>query len=146
MFNLFLVEGNGFDFALVILGAYDPSDPWRVAHNVPALLIHDHLDHDIPREYLLGHGTSLAVLYFHLIFCGHHYLEDLVPDIHGFDAMLQVCLDPVFVSRVGMDDIPFFFALFHKELPNLKSSRKEIHRCRGCCHGNTDLLFPSHGV
>jgi hypothetical protein len=41
------------------------------------------------------------------------HLEDLAAGIHGFDALLQISLDPVFISGIGMNYIPAFFTFFY---------------------------------
>src|SRR5579884_239298 len=78
----------------------------RVAHDVPRVVVHDHVDQDVAGEDLPLHRPALAVLDLDLLLGRDHDLEDLVAHAHRFDAVLEVGLDLVLIPRVRVDHIP----------------------------------------
>src|SRR2546426_9447075 len=90
----------------LVPAAHEARDAWRVAHDVPRVVAHDHLDEHIAREHLLLHRVPLAVLDLDLFLGGHENLEDLVAHVHRVDAMLEVRLHLVLVARIRVDHVP----------------------------------------
>src|SRR5258708_2810647 len=86
--------------------ADEARDAGRVAHDVPGVVPHLHLDEDVPGIDLALHRVALAVLDLDLLLGGHEDLEDLVAHVHRVDAVLEVRLHLVLVTRVGVDDVP----------------------------------------
>jgi hypothetical protein len=77
------------------------------------MLIHLHLDEDVTGEYLPSHRTPAPAPDLYLVLGGDHYLEDFISGIREPEALFQVLPDTLFVPRIGMNDIPLFFALRH---------------------------------
>src|SRR5438034_298433 len=90
----------------LVPAAHEARDAWRVAHDVPRVVAHDHLDEHIAREHLLLHRVPLAVLDLDLFLRRHQFLEGLVAHVHRVDAMLEVRLHLVFIARIRVDHIP----------------------------------------
>src|SRR5438105_5860678 len=86
--------------------AHEASHSWRIAHNIPRVVVHGHLDHDVARVNLLLHGAALTVFDLDLFLSGNDHLKDLVLDAHGLDAVLEVGLDLVLVARVRVNHVP----------------------------------------
>src|SRR5918996_5676408 len=86
--------------------ADEARDARRVAHDVPALVAHDHLDQHVAGEDLAVHRLALAVLDLDLLLHRDEDLEDLVLHAHRLDAVLEIRLHLVLVAGVGVDDVP----------------------------------------
>ena len=82
----------------------------RIAHDVPRLVVHDHLDQHVAGEDFALNGIALAVLDLDLVFHRHDDLEDAVGDAHRLDAMLEILFNLVFIAGVRVDDVPFALA------------------------------------
>src|SRR6185295_18051982 len=67
-------------------------DARRVAHDIPGVVAHHHLDEDVAREDLALDRMALAVLDLDLFLGRNEHLVDLVAHIHRLDAVLEVRL------------------------------------------------------
>src|SRR3989442_1460691 len=74
---------------------HEPRDPGRVPHDVPGIVVVDHLDQQIPREDLSLDDLLLPALDLHHVFHGDHHVEDLLLHLHRADPRVQVRLDLV---------------------------------------------------
>src|SRR5919201_5525041 len=81
-----------------------------VAHDVPGLVVHDHLHQHIAGKDLALHGVALAMLDLDLIFHRHDHLKDAIGHAHGFDAMFEILLYLIFVACIRVDDVPLALA------------------------------------
>src|SRR6266498_3070687 len=77
-----------------------------VAHHVPGVVVQVHADQQVAGEDLAGDDLALASLDLHDVFHGDDDLEDLLLHVHRGDPALEVGLDLVLVSRVGVDHVP----------------------------------------
>src|SRR5919198_5458030 len=78
----------------------------RVPHDVPRVVVVDHLHQQVAGEDLPLDDLLLASLDLHDVFHGDDHVEDLVLHLHGVDPGVQVGLDLVLVSRVRVDHVP----------------------------------------
>src|SRR3954451_4126282 len=107
LLDLGLVERDGLAPDARDVGAADEArDARRVADDEPAVGVEDHLDEDVSRVDLLLDGVTLALTDLDLVLHRDEHLEDLVLHAHRLDALLEVRLDLVLVSRVRVDHIP----------------------------------------
>ena len=83
-----------------------PVTPERVAHDVPRLVVHVHLDEHVARKDFLRGDLALAVLELDFVFHRNEHAEDLLRHGHRVDAALEVGLDLVLVARVRVDHVP----------------------------------------
>src|SRR5205823_13563066 len=64
-----------FERGRAVAGAHEAGDTRRVAHDVPGIVAHHHLDQDVAGEDLLVNGLPLAVLDLDLLLHGYEHLE-----------------------------------------------------------------------
>src|SRR5438105_1668424 len=83
----------------------------RVADDEPRLVRHLHPDQDVAREDPLLDLAALAVFDLDLVLHRDEHLEDLVLHVHRLDPLLEVLLDLLLMSGVGMDDVPLGLVL-----------------------------------
>src|SRR2546430_292177 len=74
----------------LVAAAHEARHAGRVAHDVPRVVAHDHLDEDVTREHLPLDRVTLPVLDLDLFLGRHEHLEDLVAHVHRADAVLEV--------------------------------------------------------
>ena len=90
----------------MLLRADKARDARRVAHDVPRVLIDDHVNEDVAREHLARDDLFLAVLDLDLVLHGHDDVKDHLAHARRVHEAFKVCLDLVLIPRVGVDDIP----------------------------------------
>ena len=120
----------------LVARADEGGDPRRIAHHVPGLVAHDHVDQDVAGEDPPGHAATLSVLDLDDILRGDQHIEDLVVHVHRLDTLEQVRPDLFLVSGVGMDDEPLGVWWGCRRLGGGRLGR---HRRGGVCHGNRVL-------
>src|SRR5271165_533830 len=92
--------------------ADESGDALRVAHDVPRLVGHLHLDEHVARIDLLLHLFALAVLEFDFFVGRHEHAVHEVLHRHRFDAPFEIGLDLVLVARIGVHDVPLAIRVF----------------------------------
>src|SRR6478609_5032639 len=98
-----LVEGERHRLVGV---ADEPGDPGGVAHGAPRLVGEVHAHQDVPGHPDPAHQLALAALDLGDLFHRHLDLEDVLLHVQGGDPGLEVGLDAVLVTRVGVHDVP----------------------------------------
>ena len=93
----------------------------RIAHDIPGIVVHDHLDQNVAGEQLVLHHTLLAVLDL-----GDHLGRDLdvtdqILQVAVLHHGLQVVRDLVLIAGIGMHYIPkcLIGLFFHFGLPSV---------------------------
>src|SRR5699024_10160584 len=111
----FLQQGRGQhveDFLLaqwnrVVRITDETSDTRCVPDSSPSVFGHFHADQDVARNTYavdyLAHGVLKLDDFFHR----NLDFVNVVFDFESLHTSLEVCFDPTFVPRVGVDDIPF---------------------------------------
>ncbi len=89
--------------------AHEAGDTRRVANGAPGSVGQVHADKDIAGNAHAVDDLALRVLDLDDLFHGHLDLEDVIFHVQGLDAGLKVGLHAVFVSGVGVDDVPVTF-------------------------------------
>src|SRR5262245_14084740 len=90
--------------------AHEPRDAGHVLHQVARLVVEQHLDDHVGGERLPLRGLPLAVLHLH-DFLGHDEdLPELLREPGRVDGLLEVRLDLVLMTRVGVDHVPLLVA------------------------------------
>ncbi len=97
-----------------VVTANETGDPGGIAHYVPVLIAHLHVDKDITRQYLPGYGASLATFDLDLVLGRDDNIGDIIADIHQLDPLFQIFLDALLMPRVGVDYEPVFIVLDHR--------------------------------
>src|SRR3954452_1553032 len=87
-------------------GADEAGDARGVADRAPRLVVELHPDQQVAGQHLAVDLRALAVLDLGDLFGGHLDLIDVVLDVQGLDAGLEVGLHLVLVARVGVHDVP----------------------------------------
>ena len=105
--HFFLAERRWF-----IPHAHEASDSGGVAHDIPRVFIHNHVNQDVTRKHPALDGTALAVFQFDFFFSRNNHLVDAVAAhiMHRSRAMLKVFFNLVFIARIAMNDIPVAFS------------------------------------
>src|SRR5215472_3597614 len=116
--ELDLLQGDG-----LVAGAHEAGHAGRVAHDVPRLVRHDHLDQDVAGEDPLLDMPALAVLDLDLVLHRDEHLEDLVLHVHGLDPLLEVLLDLLLVPGVRVDHVPLRFCGGRRDVGSLGCHR-----------------------
>ena len=111
---------------LLGIGADKAGHPRRIAHDIPRLIVHAHLDEDIPRKDLALHDLLAPALHLDIVIHRNDDIENRVLKPHGTNLALKIRLHLVLVSGIGMDDIPFLlFFCFHRCLSALPQNKRE---------------------
>src|SRR3954468_18364280 len=87
-------------------GTDEARDARGVADGAPRLVVELHPDQQVAGQDLAVDLRALAVLDLGDLFGGHLDLIDVVLDVQGLDAGLEVGLHLVLVARVGVHDVP----------------------------------------
>ena len=77
-----------------------------VAHNVPGMLIDNHVNQHIAWEDFSRNDFFLAVLDFDLILNGNHNIENHVAHVGRMNQAFEIGLNLVLIARIGMHYIP----------------------------------------
>src|SRR4029079_286778 len=134
LLDLVLVEGDGLAAdARDVRAADEAGDARRVADDEPAVRIEDHLDQAVAWIHRLLAGVALALANLDLVFHRDEDLEDLVLHAHRLDAVLEVGLDLVLVTRVRVDQVPALVGVLrldvrrdcgaHHHAPSVRATR-----------------------
>ena len=110
---------NGINFFLrnrerlgaLSAGSDKSGHAWRVSHDVPRLVGHDHLHEHVPGKQVVSLFHFFVVFVFRYFFLGDNDLKQGIFQAHCFNTALQIFLYAVFLSCVCVDDIPLFFKL-----------------------------------
>lgn len=78
----------------------------RVAHDVPRLIVHDHLYEHVSRIDAFFFGHALAAFDTDLLLGRYNHVKYLVLHTERLDALTQVACYRVLVARVGVDGVP----------------------------------------
>src|SRR6266540_1522412 len=70
----------------------EPRHPRGVPHDIPGIVVVDHLDQEVAGEDLSLHHLLLPALDLHDVFHGDDDIEDLVFHLHGTDARMRLRL------------------------------------------------------
>ncbi|CDZ88858.1 hypothetical protein RHRU231_450025 [Rhodococcus ruber] len=87
-------------------GTHESGDAGGVAHRAPRFVVQFHPHQDVARQDLAVDLLALAVLDLGDLFGGHLDLEDVLPEVQVLHAGLEVGLDLVLVTGVGVHDVP----------------------------------------
>src|SRR3954452_7029916 len=104
--DLDLGQGDG-----LLRGADEAGDPGRVLDQRPGVLVEVHVDQDVARHGPLLDLDLLVVLHLGHGLGRHHDLPHGALLTQRLHAVLEVVLDLVLVTRVGIDDVPAEHAL-----------------------------------
>ncbi len=77
-----------------------------VAHHVPRVVGHHHLDQHISRENLALDYFLFPVFVFHFLFRRDENAKNFILHVHRVDTFFQIGFHLVFVPRIGVDHIP----------------------------------------
>src|SRR5207245_1470548 len=86
--------------------SHEAGDTWRVADDVPGMVVEVHAYEQVTREDLLLHHDLATVLELDDVFHRDDDFEDPVLDRHRTHAAREVRLHLVLVTRVRVHDVP----------------------------------------
>ena len=89
--------------------AHEAGDTGGVADGAPGGVRQVHADQDVAGDADAVDDLALGVLDLDDLFHGHLDFEDVIFHVQGLDAGLKVGLHAVFVTGVGVDDVPVTF-------------------------------------
>ena len=101
-----MCHGPGAELPKLVGRADEAGDTGGVAHHVPRLVAHHHVDEDVAGVDALADVAALPVLDLDDVLSGDEDVEDLVVHVHGLDALEEVGPHLLLVARVGVHDVP----------------------------------------
>ncbi len=107
--HLFLAQRRWF-----VADAHEASDAWGVAHHIPGFFVQDHQDEHVAGIDAPLNDATLTVAQLDLFFGRHNNFVDATGHPHRLDAVFQVFLDFVFITRVAMNNIPLGLGLISR--------------------------------
>jgi len=90
----------------LVLAADKTGNPGDGLDEMPGIVIHGHLDHDVARVELAGGGLFLALDQLDDLFRRHNDLFDAATILAGAHHLLDGLLHPQLEARVGMQNVP----------------------------------------
>ena len=78
-----------------------------MAHRRPGVVGQLHPHQHVAGQHAAGDGLSGVVAHFDDLFGGDDRLKDVVLHVQGCGPGVEVLLDPILHTRIGVDDVPF---------------------------------------
>ena len=83
-----------------------------ICQHIPQLGGVNQLYENVTRHRLVFHRFLFAVLFLYGLLGRDFYVENLFLKIVVFNHLFQICLDYIFISRIGVQNIPLGFLVF----------------------------------
>ena len=105
------LTSSGRSGGWLVAHADEASHTGRIAHDIPAIFVHFHLDEDVAGEHAALNGLALALAHFDFFFGGDYHVEDFVLHPHRLDPLLDGVPNLVFIAGIAVNDVPLFFVI-----------------------------------